>query len=78
MATWYRRTYGRGRRCLVPVCRVRVPENYAAMVIGLRRRLGLSQQQLAIRVGAANKAVVYQGSIPYLLKVSLDKSASIL
>jgi len=21
MATWYRRTYGRGRRCLVPVCR---------------------------------------------------------
>jgi DNA-binding transcriptional regulator YiaG len=60
MATWYRRTYGRGRRCLVPVCRVRVPENYAAMVIGLRRRLGLSQQQLAVRVGAASKAVVYQ------------------
>ena len=25
MATWYRRTYGRGRRRLVPVCRVTVP-----------------------------------------------------
>jgi DNA-binding XRE family transcriptional regulator len=60
MATWYRRTYGRGRRCLVPVCRIKVPENCAATVIGLRRRLGLSQQQLAIKVGAATKAVVYQ------------------
>jgi DNA-binding transcriptional regulator YiaG len=60
MATWYRRTYGRGRRCLVPVCRVKVPESYPATVIGLRRRLGLSQQELAVEVGAASKAVVYQ------------------
>jgi DNA-binding transcriptional regulator YiaG len=60
MATWYQRTYGRGRRSLIPVCRVQVPENYAARVIGLRRRLGFSQQQLAARVGAAGKAVVYQ------------------
>jgi DNA-binding transcriptional regulator YiaG len=60
MATWYRRTYGRGRRCLVPVCRVQVPENYAARVIGLRRQLGLSQRQLAATIGAASKAVVYQ------------------
>ena len=60
MATWYRRTYGRGRRRLIPVCRLHVPENYAARVIGLRRRLGFSQQQLAARVGAAGKAVVYQ------------------
>jgi DNA-binding transcriptional regulator YiaG len=60
MATWYRRTYGRGRRCLVPVCRVKVPESYSATVIGLRRRLGLSQQDLAVKVGAASKAVVYQ------------------
>ena len=44
----------------MPVCRVRVPENYAATVIGLRRRLGLSQEQLAAKVGAASKAVVYQ------------------
>jgi DNA-binding transcriptional regulator YiaG len=60
MATWYRRTYGRGRRCLVPVCRVKVPESYSATVIGLRRRLGLSQQELAVKVDAAGKAVVYQ------------------
>ncbi len=60
MATWYRRTYGRGQRRLVAVCRVNVPENYAATLVGLRHRLCLSQQQLAARVGAASKAVVYQ------------------
>jgi len=60
MATWYRRTYGRGRRRLVAVCRVTVPPNYAATLVGLRNRLGLSQQQLAAKVGAASKAVVYQ------------------
>jgi DNA-binding transcriptional regulator YiaG len=60
MATWYRRTYVRGRRRLVAVCRVTVPANYAATLVGLRYRLGLSQQQLAARVGAASKAVVYQ------------------
>ena len=36
MATWYRRTYGRGRRRLVAVCRVTVPANYAATLVGLR------------------------------------------
>ena len=60
MATWYRRTYGRGRRRLVAVCRVTVPATYAATLVLLRHRLGLSQQQLATRVGAASKAVVYQ------------------
>jgi DNA-binding transcriptional regulator YiaG len=60
MATWYRRTYGRGRRRLVAVYRVTVPANFAATIVGVRRRLGLSQQQLAVRVGAASKAVVYQ------------------
>jgi DNA-binding transcriptional regulator YiaG len=60
MATWYRRTYGRGRRRLVAVCRVKVPANYAATLVGLRHRLGLSQQQLAAKVGAAGRAVVYQ------------------
>ena len=60
MATWYRRTYGRSRRRLVAVCRMSVPANYAAQLIGLRHRLGLSQEQLAAKVGAASKAVVYQ------------------
>jgi DNA-binding transcriptional regulator YiaG len=60
MAKWYRRTYGRGRRRPVAVCRVTVPANYAATVVGLRHRLGLSQHQLADKVGAASKAVVYQ------------------
>jgi DNA-binding transcriptional regulator YiaG len=60
MATWYRRTYGRGRRRPVAVCRVTVPANYAATIVGLRHRLGLSQQQLAAKVGATSKAVIYQ------------------
>jgi DNA-binding transcriptional regulator YiaG len=60
MATWYRRTYGRGQRRPVAVCRVSVPANYAAILVGLRYRLGLSQQQLADKVGAASKAVIYQ------------------
>src|SRR5712692_7629259 len=38
MATWYRRTYGRGRRHLVAVCRVTVPASYAAILVGLRHR----------------------------------------
>jgi hypothetical protein len=32
----YRRTYGRGRRRLLAVCRVTVPANYAATLVGLR------------------------------------------
>jgi DNA-binding transcriptional regulator YiaG len=60
MAKWYRRSYGRGRSRPVAVCRVTVPENYVAALVGLRLRLGLSQQQLANKLGAASKAVVYQ------------------
>ena len=60
MANWYRRTFGRGRRRLVAVCRVTVPTNYAASLVLLRHRLGFSQQQLASHIGAASKAVVYQ------------------
>jgi ribosome-binding protein aMBF1 (putative translation factor) len=40
--------------------RVPRPSNYAASLVCLRHRLGLSQRQLAARVGAASKAVVYQ------------------
>jgi len=53
MTTWYRRIDGRGRRPLVPACRVTIPPNYASTLVGPRRRLGLSQQQLATKVGAA-------------------------
>jgi DNA-binding transcriptional regulator YiaG len=60
MDTWYRRTYGRGRRRPLAVCRVTVPTTYATTLVGLRRRLGLSQRQLAERVGAASKTVIYQ------------------
>ena len=31
-----------GRRRLVPVCRVTVPANYAATLVGLRHRLAIS------------------------------------
>ena len=37
-----------------------VPENYDARLKRLRRRLGLTQDGLARRLGVANKAVVYQ------------------
>jgi len=60
MAKWYRRTYGRGRRRPLAVCRVAVPANYASVLVGLRARMGLSQQEFAKRIGAASKAVVYQ------------------
>jgi DNA-binding XRE family transcriptional regulator len=43
----------------VAVCRVVVPADYATTLVGLRHRLGLSQQQMADKVGAATKAVVY-------------------
>lgn len=36
MATWYRRTYGRGRRRPLPLCSVAVPANYAATLVALR------------------------------------------
>jgi DNA-binding transcriptional regulator YiaG len=43
----------------VAVCRETVPTNYATTLVGLRHRLGLSQQ-LTAKVGAASKAVIYQ------------------
>ncbi len=60
MENWYRRTYGRGRRRPVALCRVTVPPSYQTTLVGLRYRLGLSQRQLAAKIGAASKAVVYQ------------------
>ncbi|MCX6550714.1 MAG: hypothetical protein NTY02_06870 [Acidobacteria bacterium] len=49
MATWYRRTYGRGRRRLVAVCRVTVPANYAAILVVLRCGHGVGRAQAATR-----------------------------
>jgi len=37
-----------------------VPADYDIRLKNLRRRLGLTQAALAHRIGAANKAVVYQ------------------
>ncbi len=37
-----------------------VPTNFASRLIGLRLRLHLTQTELARRIGAANKAVIYQ------------------
>jgi DNA-binding transcriptional regulator YiaG len=56
-----RRAYGKSARqlgCTSPVASA--PADYAARILGLRRRLHLTQAGLAKRIGAANKAVVYQ------------------
>jgi transcriptional regulator with XRE-family HTH domain len=37
-----------------------VPTNFASRLIGLRLRLRLTQAELARRIGAANKSVIYQ------------------
>jgi ribosome-binding protein aMBF1 (putative translation factor) len=37
-----------------------IPPDYPTYIRDLRRDLGLSQSQLAARIGAANRAVVYQ------------------
>jgi transcriptional regulator with XRE-family HTH domain len=37
-----------------------VPPNFPSRIIGLRLRLRITQAELARRIGAANKAVVYQ------------------
>jgi DNA-binding transcriptional regulator YiaG len=37
-----------------------IPRNYFSRIIGVRYRLQLTQAELATRIGAANKAVIYQ------------------
>ena len=37
-----------------------VPSNFGSRIIGLRRRLRISQAEFARRIGAANKTVIYQ------------------
>ena len=57
MATHYRRFAGQ-RACPSPL--VPVPDDYYEQLTSLRRRLRLTQDALAQRIGAAGKAVVYQ------------------
>ena len=52
------RHYGRPRQVLAPL--PSVPINYHVYLKYLRRRLRLTQDALAHRIGAANKAVIYQ------------------
>jgi DNA-binding transcriptional regulator YiaG len=57
MATHYRRFSG---QAVCPTPLPTVPNNYDQHLRALRRRLRLTQDGLARRIGAANKAVVYQ------------------
>ena len=60
LARYYRQSYSRfaprPRRAACPP----VPADWAVRLLHLRRELGLSQERLAERIGAAGKAVVYQ------------------
>jgi DNA-binding transcriptional regulator YiaG len=58
MADHYHRRWAAGQTCMAPL--PSVPIDYDDQLRGLRRRLRLSQAALAVRVGAAGKAVVYQ------------------
>jgi transcriptional regulator with XRE-family HTH domain len=57
MRTHYRE-FGRPRRIVAPL--PSVPPDYYVYLIRLRRQLRLTQADLARRIGAANKAVIYQ------------------
>jgi transcriptional regulator with XRE-family HTH domain len=56
----YRQRYSRYVTALPQPSRTVVPTNFASRLIGLRLRLRLTQAELARRIGAANKSVVYQ------------------
>ncbi len=57
MATFYRRFNGQ-TKCTAPL--PVVPDDYNHQLTALRLRLRLTQAELALQVGAAGKAVVYQ------------------
>ena len=60
MRRHYRQRYSRYASPLPPPSVTVVPPNFGSRLIGLRLRLHLTQAELARRIGAANKAVVYQ------------------
>jgi transcriptional regulator with XRE-family HTH domain len=57
---YYRQRYSRFAPPLDPPRVSLVPANCASRILELRLRLRMSQAELARRIGAANKAVVYQ------------------
>ena len=56
----YRQRYSRFARPLPRPQVIVVPSNFDAQLVRLRQRLRLTQAQLAYRIGAANKSVIYQ------------------
>ena len=56
----FRQRYSRFAAPLAPVPVIAVPTNFASRIVGLRQRHQLTQGELARRIGAATKAVVYQ------------------
>ena len=59
-AQYYRQSYSRFAPKPRRPERTPVPSDWAAQLVRVRLALGLSQQRLAERIGAAGKAVVYQ------------------
>ncbi len=57
---YYRRRYSRYAPALPRIDVPTVPADFPSKLIGLRLRLHLTQGELARRIGAANKAVIYQ------------------
>jgi DNA-binding transcriptional regulator YiaG len=60
MERYYKRSYSRFAPKPRPPERTSVPSAWARQLLAVRRKLSLTQAQLAERVGAASKAVVYQ------------------
>jgi DNA-binding transcriptional regulator YiaG len=57
---YYRQSYSRFASKPMPPERTHVPSDWARQLLRVRRELGLTQGQLAERISAAGKAVVYQ------------------
>jgi DNA-binding transcriptional regulator YiaG len=60
LARYYRQSYSRSALEPRPPEQTHVPPDYARRLLCVRRKLGLTQAQLAKQIGAAGKAVVYQ------------------
>jgi DNA-binding transcriptional regulator YiaG len=58
--TYYRQTTRWTARPEAPLLPPLVPHDYDQRLVHLRTRLRLTQTQLAVRIGAAGKAVIYQ------------------